>query len=179
MRAVQTADVLARDLLVPHDAVLTDRRLLARRLSCLTGMAKRRALERFGQESYLEWRYAVDRCPRPASPEQAAAWRWRPTPKIVEEETLVAGESFREVVRRVEPLWEEVVQPALAKGRGVLVIAHGDSLRALRAVVEQLTGDALADGSITPAQPLVYSATPDGRITGPGQYVEVLKPRGT
>ena len=173
-RAAQTAEIVGKALSVPDDAVLTDSRLLARGLGCLTGMAKRRALEKFGHDSYLEWRYAVDGCPPDATPEQAAGWRWRPSPDVVDDRMLSAGESFRDVVGRVEPLWAEVVQPALAAGRTVLVVAHGDSLRAFRAVAEGLTGEVLGDGSITPAQPLVYRTGADGRVTGPGQYVEDL-----
>ena len=98
-------------------------------------------------------------------------WRWGGGAPPA---TLTAGESLRQVVDRIEPLWLQTVQPALAAGRGVLVVAHGDSLRAFRAVAEGLTGEVLGDGSITPAQPLVYRTDSDGRPTGAGRYVEDL-----
>lgn len=173
-RATQTAQTVADRLHVPTIARVNDSRLLPRGLGCLTGLAKRRALERFGHDSYLEWRYALDGCPPPASHEQAASWQWRPTPDLVDDDALLTGESLRDVVTRVTPVWLETLRPELAAGRTVLVVAHGDSLRGLRVVVENLTGEALRDGSLTPAQPLVYRMTAAGGITGPGRYIEVL-----
>lgn len=173
-RASRTAEVVARTLSVPREAVLTDDRLLPRGLGCLTGLAKRRALERYGHDAYLEWRYAVDGRPPPATVAQAAGWPWRPPGELVDDAALIAGESLRDVIGRVEPVWTQTVRPALAAGRGVLVVAHGDSLRAFRAVVEGLAGASLADGSITPAQPLLYVTGGDGHVVGPAQYVEDL-----
>ncbi|HEX3005421.1 2,3-bisphosphoglycerate-dependent phosphoglycerate mutase [Cellulomonas sp. SG140] len=173
-RALQTAGVVADGLGVPQDDRVIDARLRARGLGRLTGLAKRRALEKFGRDSYLEWRYALDGCPPPATPEQATTWQWSPPADLVDAETLRAGESLRDVIARVRPVWTDAVQPALRAGRNVLLVAHGDSLRALRAVLEDVASDRLGDSSITPAQPLVYGCRTDGRIVGPGRYVEDL-----
>ncbi len=171
LRAVRTADVVAEYLGLDGDARSTSWRLAARDLGCLTGMVKRRAMERFGEQQYSRWRYAIDGIPSPAIPTQIEAWRWRPDPRLVNDLPFGEGESLRNVIERVTPLWRDELRPALARGRSVLVVAHGDSLRALRAEIEDPDCDDLSGFEVIPSQPLVYAIDGDGGICRSPRYL--------
>ena len=131
-----------------------------------------RAVELFGAESMSEWRFSTDGRPPAASPERIRALPWRPDADVVEHLPFGEGESLRQVEDRLRPLWEDELRPALAAGRTVLVVAHTDSLRALRRVVEgrdQDEGDTLR---VVPAQPLAYRTDGAGNVIPPALYLE-------
>ena len=171
-RAVQTADAVDARLGRPDTPRVTTWRLAARDLGCLTGVAKPRAIELFGAESMSEWRFSTDGRPPAASPERARSLPWRPGADVVDHLPFGEGESLRQVEDRLTPLWQDELQPALAAGRTVLVVAHTDSLRALRRVVEgreQDEGDTLR---VVPAQPLAYRVDAAGDVIAPALYLE-------
>lgn len=171
-RAVQTVDAIAERLGMRDLWRLVSWQLAARDLGCLTGVAKPRAVDRFGAERMTEWRFSTDGQPPAATPEQVASWPWRPAAEVVEHLPFGEGESLRHVEERLRPLWAEDLRPALAAGRTVLVVAHTDSLRALRRVVEgrdQDEGDTLR---VVPAQPLAYRVDAAGDVIAPAFYLE-------
>ncbi|MBN9375785.1 MAG: 2,3-bisphosphoglycerate-dependent phosphoglycerate mutase [Cellulomonas sp.] len=171
-RAAQTADAVLARLGQAGVSRLVSWRLAARDLGCLTGVAKPRAVELFGAESMSQWRFSTDGKPPAASPERIRALPWRPDADVVEHLPFGEGESLRQVEDRLRPLWEDELRPALAAGRTVLVVAHTDSLRALRRVVEgrdQDEGDTLR---VVPAQPLAYRTDPAGDVIPPALYLE-------
>ncbi len=171
-RAVQTADAVLARLGRPDVSRLVSWRLAARDLGCLTGVAKPRAVERFGAESMAEWRFSTDGHPPAASPERVRSLPWLPDASVVDHLPFGEGESLRQVEDRLRPLWENDLRGALAAGRTVLVVAHTDSLRALRRIVEgrdQDEGDTLR---VVPAQPLAYRVDGVGNVIPPALYLE-------
>ena len=81
------------------------------------------------------------------------------------------GESLRHVEERLAPLWTEL-RARLAAGKNVLVVAHTDSLRALRRVVEGRDQDAGDTLRVVPAQPLAYRTDGAGNVIPPALYLE-------
>ncbi len=172
LRAVQTADALLARLGQPAVARLVSWRLSARDLGCLTGVAKPRAIDKFGAEALTEWRFSTDGHPPAASPERLRSLPWLPAADVVTGLPFGEGESLRHVEERLRPLWQDELRPALAAGRTVLVVAHTDSLRALRRVVEgreQDEGDTLR---VVPSQPLAYRVDASGDVMPPALYLE-------
>lgn len=142
-------------------------RLAERDYGNLTGVPKHEAKERLGAEGYIKVRRTLDGAPPPSTPDQAAAWQdlaytepgsGLPTPG--------SSESLRDVVARVEPLWEEA-RALLADARTVLVVGHGNSLRALCALIDRLTPAEIEHLNLPPGQPLVYTSS-SGRLTPRG-----------
>ena len=66
------------------------------------------------------------------------------------------GESLEQTRRRMEPYIEEVIQPELLQGRDVLVVAHGNVLRAFTMILENLSEEEVFKVEIQNAQPIVY-----------------------
>ena len=70
---------------------------------------------------------------------------------------------MHDVIERVRPCWEQGIRSRLRTGLSVLVVAHGNSLRALCALIDELDEDELEALNLPAGQPLQYDTTPDGR----------------
>ena len=66
------------------------------------------------------------------------------------------GENLKVTLERVLPFWEDQIAPALLSGKRVLVVAHGNSLRALAKHIEGISDADIMDLEIPTGQPLVY-----------------------
>lgn len=136
-RALDTATIV-RDAWAPPVEITIDGRLDERDYGVLTGMSKSAVRERWGDEWFLRWRRSV----RIAPP---------------------GGESLAEVIVRVRDLWTETLVPLLHRGGTAIVVAHGNSLRALCAVVDGLSDDEVQELNIPTGQPLLYRIHVNGR----------------
>jgi 2,3-bisphosphoglycerate-dependent phosphoglycerate mutase len=102
----------------------------------LQGMNKAEAAARFGAEQVRLWRRSYDVRPP-------------------------GGESLADTAARVLPYWEGHILPDLRAGRNVLVVAHGNSLRALVMHLDGLTRAQVLDLEIPTGVPLLYELTPE------------------
>jgi 2,3-bisphosphoglycerate-dependent phosphoglycerate mutase len=173
LRARRTADLLLAGLgLVGVPEVVTWR-LLERDYGRLTGLAKADARVLLGEEAFFTLRRTMQGRPPAASAEQAASW---PLAPVADSGPLVpgVGESLADVVERVGPVWSRTILPALASGRVVFVVAHGNSLRALSAIMEPLADDETERLNIPAGHPLVYYFGPDGLVPRGGRYLDAV-----
>jgi 2,3-bisphosphoglycerate-dependent phosphoglycerate mutase len=69
---------------------------------------------------------------------------------------LPASESLKDTLARVKPYWEQRVAPELAAGRNVLVVAHGNSLRAMVKMLDGISDAAIVELNIPTGVPLLY-----------------------
>ena len=69
---------------------------------------------------------------------------------------LPATESLKTTLDRVRPFWEEYVAPDLAAGRNVLIAAHGNSLRALVKMLDEVSAEDITGFNIPTGIPLSY-----------------------
>lgn len=158
-RARRTAELLtdAIDRPVP---VRDDWRLVERDYGCLTGMAKHRARTELGPEGFVTVRRTRHGRPAPLAVEVAGGLDLY-EPGVPELVRAGAGESLDDVVRRVAPLWP-VVRDVARSGGVVVVVAHGNSLRALSVVVDGLDDDEVLHLNLPAGEPLVYRVGPAG-----------------
>src|SRR5207237_6897692 len=74
------------------------------------------------------------------------------------------GESLADTAARVLPYWESRILPDIKAGRNVLVVAHGNSLRALVMHLDGLTPEQVVELEIPTGVPLLYEMTRDGTV---------------
>jgi 2,3-bisphosphoglycerate-dependent phosphoglycerate mutase len=67
-----------------------------------------------------------------------------------------ATESLKDTVARFLPYWNDTIAPAITQGQRVLIVAHGNSLRALVKHLDGISDEAIADLNIPTGIPLVY-----------------------
>jgi 2,3-bisphosphoglycerate-dependent phosphoglycerate mutase len=172
-RARRTAEAVIAELGI--DVPLVARwRLEERDYGVLTGMAKHQVRERFGADKFFEWRRTLHGKPPAARPEDVAGWGLVST-RPPGMRAPGSGESLHDVIERVRPCWEGEIREALRAGRCVLVVAHGNSLRALCALIDDLDEDELEALNLPQGQPIVYDVVSDdgGVVPGSGRYIDV------
>ena len=157
-RAAQTAAIVAAALQLPASRIATDWRLTERNYGALTGRHKDDVRAEAGEEQFLAWRRSVDTAPPAMSDEQFALFRDTTLFRGLPARALTRTESLRDVSVRIREFDAEQVVPLLAAERTVLVVAHGNSLRAYCAVLERLDKSAIHRLNLPTGHPLVYQA---------------------
>ena len=140
-RAIDTATLALetaglRDLPTVRDAALNERMY-----GDLQGLNKAEAAKKWGDEQIRQWRRSYDVRPP-------------------------GGESLADTAARVMPFWESHILPDLEAGLNVLVVAHGNSLRALVMRLDGLDREQVLKLEIPTGAPLLYEIGPDGRVLG-------------
>lgn len=172
-RAIQTANIAlgAADLLwLP---VTRSWRLNERHYGALQGKDKAQTREEFGDEQFMLWRRSYDVPPPPLPDDdeysQAGDQRYAALPP----ELLPRTECLKDVVGRMLPYWYDSIVPDLAAGRTVLVVAHGNSLRALVKHLDGVSDEAIAKLNIPTGIPLRYELDGDFKpVVAGGEYLD-------
>jgi 2,3-bisphosphoglycerate-dependent phosphoglycerate mutase len=108
----------------------------------------------------LQWRRSYRT--RPPSSEDNSVFEDDPRYAELRPIDLPLTESLADVEARMIPYWNSSVLPALVCGRNVLVVAHGNTLRALTKHIEGLSDTAVESLEIPTARPRVYDVESDG-----------------
>jgi 2,3-bisphosphoglycerate-dependent phosphoglycerate mutase len=172
-RAIETAQLAlaAADLLwLP---VSRSWRLNERHYGALQGKNKAQTREEFGDEQFMLWRRSYDVPPPPIADDhplsQARDQRYAQLPP----ELLPRSECLKDVLHRLLPYWYDWLVPDLAAGRTPLVVAHGNSLRALVKHLDGISDTEIAGLNIPTGIPLVYELDSDFRPKqAGGQYLD-------
>ena len=69
---------------------------------------------------------------------------------------LPASECLKDTVDRFLPYWHKVIKPEIVSGKRVLIVAHGNSLRALVKYLDQISDEDIVGLNIPTGVPLVY-----------------------
>ena len=155
-RAVDTATLALATLGQPWLPVERSWRLNERHYGALQGLDKKATTELHGPEQTKLWRRSYDVPPPPVAwddpehPAQDARYRRLPP------DVLPSTECLKDVVARVLPYWHDVVVPQLRAGLVPLVVAHGNSLRALVKHLEHISDADIAELNIPTGGPRRY-----------------------
>ncbi len=131
-------------------------RLNERHYGALQGLGKAEAAERYGEDQVRRWRKDYRARPPEIEP---ADWRYPGHDARyagLGREELPLAESIEDVSRRLLPYWFGAIVPAVKGGGRALVVAHGNSLKALVKHLDGLSDEEVADLQIPPGNPLVY-----------------------
>lgn len=131
-------------------------RLNERHYGNLQGLNKAETAAKYGEQQVLIWRRAYAIAPDPLPPGDPRSSVNDPRYKHLKPEEIPATECLKDTVARVLPFWNDSIAPAIARGRRVLVAAHGNSLRALVKYLDNISDDDIVGLNIPTARPLVY-----------------------
>jgi phosphoglycerate mutase (EC 5.4.2.1) len=106
-------------------------RLNERHYGALQGLDKAETLERHGEEQLNVWRRSYDIPPPPMALDDPHHPRHDPLYAKLDPRALPSTESLKTTLDRVLPYWHDVLAPAMQRGERLLVVAHGNTLRAL------------------------------------------------
>ena len=154
-RSVQTANLALEAAGWQWLPVRRSWRLNERHYGALQGKDKAQTRREFGDEQFMLWRRSYD-VPPPAL-EGAALDEQQADPRYaLLGEASPRTECLKDVVERLLPYWQDVILGSVAAGQTVLIVAHGNSLRALVKHLDGMSEDAIVALNIPTAVPLVY-----------------------
>ena len=133
-----------------------DWRLNERHYGGLQGLNKSELADHYGEEKVKAWRRGFDVRPPPVSLTDPRHPRHDVRYRGLSMDRLPGTESLEDTLRRVMEVWDERVLPRIRAGKRILVVAHGNTLRALIKHLEDIPTEDLAELNIPTGIPLVY-----------------------
>ncbi|MHB1120094.1 MAG: 2,3-diphosphoglycerate-dependent phosphoglycerate mutase [Bellilinea sp.] len=123
----------------------------------LQGLNKAETARKFGDEQVLIWRRSYDTPPPPLSLDDERHPRFDRRYAKVDPAVLPATESLKITLERVMPYWEKSIAPRLQAGEKILIVAHGNSMRALVKYLDHISDEDIVGLNIPTGVPLAYS----------------------
>ncbi|MCO5240415.1 MAG: 2,3-diphosphoglycerate-dependent phosphoglycerate mutase [Chitinophagaceae bacterium] len=131
-RAEETLSVILGEIDQMQLPVVKSAALNERNYGALQGLNKAEVSEKYGAHQVAAWRRSYDIRP----PE---------------------GESLKDTAGRVIPYYQQEIEPLLIADKNILVVAHGNSLRALMMYLEKISPEKIADVDIPTGAPRIYT----------------------
>jgi len=138
-RAQHTTRLALEAMGAANAPVVKDMRLNERDYGDLSGLNKDEAVAKWGKEQVMIWRRSFD-IPPPG------------------------GESLRDTLARVLPYYCQDILPCVLRGESTIVVAHGNSLRALLMVLERATPETIPGIELDTGVPVVYRLNADSTV---------------
>jgi 2,3-bisphosphoglycerate-dependent phosphoglycerate mutase len=166
-RAIKTAWNVLETMDTLWLPVLPHWRLNERHYGGLQGLNKAETAAKYGEEQVKIWRRSYEVLPPALEGEALDLYLKDPRyAKRIEDTSCLKGESLATTLARVIPMWEDSIAPAIRAKRRVLVVAHGNSLRALIKHLTHMSNEDILQFNIPTAQPLVYDLAEDLSVLG-------------
>jgi 2,3-bisphosphoglycerate-dependent phosphoglycerate mutase len=140
-RAQRTVEIMLDEMSQRDIPVIGNQALNERDYGDLSGLNKDDARAKWGEEQVHVWRRSYDIAPP-------------------------GGESLRDTAARVLPYYIQDILPRVLRGERVLVVAHGNSLRALVMVLDRHTTDSITKLNIETGAPMIYRLNADSTVAG-------------
>jgi 2,3-bisphosphoglycerate-dependent phosphoglycerate mutase len=131
-------------------------RLNERHYGALQGLNKAQTVEQHGEAQVKLWRRSYDIPPPALSLDDPRHPRFDPRYADVDPARLPAAESLKDTLSRVLPYWESRIVPELRAEKTVLVVAHGNSLRALVKMLDMMSETDIVEFNIPTGIPILY-----------------------
>ena len=169
-RSIRTLWLIQEELDQMYLPVHTDWRLNERHYGALQGLNKQETAEKHGAEQVLKWRrgYAV----RPPALAEDDSTHPSADPRYNGFTNLPASESLADTLVRVQQWWDEILVPELRRGQRVLIVAHGNSLRAMVKFLDGMSEDEVLQLNIPTGIPMVYEFQDDLAVKGCSYLVD-------
>jgi len=167
-RAIETANATLGTADLAWLPVRRHWRLNERHYGALQGKNKAQTREEYGDEQFMAWRRSYDVPPPPMPDGDPLSQAGDPRYARLPDDLMPRSECLRDVVARLLPYWHDVIVPDLADGKVVLVVAHGNSLRAMVKHLDGIGDAEIAELNIPTGIPLVYELDEGYRPVEPG-----------
>ena len=155
-RSIKTSFIILDKLNQLYIPIIKDFHLNERHYGAIQGLNKKETSLKYGKKLVYDWRrsYSIpppkldeDDIRNPANIEQY---------KNIDKKELPLTESLEDTVKRLIPYFDREIIPEIKKGKNILVVAHGNSIRGLIKYFDKLSDDEIVNVDIPNAIPLVY-----------------------
>lgn len=171
-RAIRTANLALETAGRSWAPVRRSWRLNERHYGDLQGKDKAQTRARFGDDNFMLWRRSYDTPPPPIAPDNAFDTSADSRYAALAPDAVPQTECLADVVVRLLPYWYDAIVPDLRTGGTVLVVAHGNSLRAMVKHLDRIADADIAELNIPTGNPLVYELDEALRPAAPRRYLD-------
>lgn len=155
-RAIHTLDNILTSMDRVWLPVIKSWKLNERHYGALQGLNKAETAEKYGEEQVKIWRRSFDVKPPALEDSDERSAKNQAMYRNVDPALLPANESLETTIERAVPYFEEVIKPEMAAGKRVIIVAHGNSLRALVKYFDKMSDEDIIGVNIPTGTPLVY-----------------------
>jgi 2,3-bisphosphoglycerate-dependent phosphoglycerate mutase len=160
-RAIKTMWIVMEEMELEWIPVVRAWQLNERHYGALQGLNKSEMAMKFGEAQVKIWRRSYDVPPPALELDDPRHPRFDPRYAGLTPEELPACECLKDTVNRMLPYWHSTIAPMIKTGKRVLVVAHGNSLRALVKYLDNVSDDEIVSLNIPTGIPLVYELDGD------------------
>lgn len=136
--------------------VVKEWRLNERHYGALQGLNKAETAAQYGDAQVLTWRRSYDTPPPALEAGDSRCERSDPRYAHLAAGQVPLTECLKDTVARMMPFWNETLMPALKSGQSPVVVAHGNSIRALVKHLDGISDSDIVNLNIPNGTPLVY-----------------------
>lgn len=170
-RAIDTLQIIMDEMNLDVK-VIENYKLNERHYGALQGLNKDETIKKYGQEQVRLWRRSKDVRPPLLSVDDKRNPKF--DKKYIGINDLPLGENLEDTIKRVKEYYEDVIKKDLLNNKDVIVVAHGNSLRALIAYLENLNDEEIINLEIPTGKPICYIFDDNLKIIKK-DYVENMK----
>ncbi len=163
-RAIKTLWLVSEEMELEWVPVVKAVELNERHYGALQGRTRDEVAAQAGEEQVRLWRRGYQDIPPPLDLDDPRHPRFDRRYRDLPRDRLPSAESLADVSGRVVPFWIETIAPSIRSGKRVLVVSHGNALRALVKHLEEISDDGIAAVEIPTGIPIVYELDPDLRM---------------
>ena len=153
-RATRTLWIMLEEMGLTWMPVINAWELNERHYGALQGLNKSQVAAEYGEEQVQIWRRSYDTPPPALNDDDERHPRFEIRYASVSD--LPASESLKDTLLRVKPYWQTKIIPSLLGNQDVLIVAHGNSLRAMVKMIENISDEEIVDFNIPTGIPLAY-----------------------
>lgn len=160
-RAIKTLWIALEEMDLMWIPVFRSWRLNERHYGALQGLNKAETAEKHSMEQVQIWRRSYDVRPPALRADDPRYPGNDPRYADLQADDIPLTECLKDTVERFLPYWHDTIAPAVRSGRRVLIVAHGNSLRALVKYLDDIPSEKIVGMNIPTGIPLVYELKED------------------
>jgi 2,3-bisphosphoglycerate-dependent phosphoglycerate mutase len=160
-RAIRTLWLVLDKMELMWIPVYRDWRLNERHYGALQGLNKSAMVTKFGMAQVQLWRRSYDTRPPALTMDDPRHPRFDVRYRELSPNEIPDAECLKDTLKRFLPYWLEHIMPAVRSGKSVLIVAHGNSLRALVKYLDSVSDVDIVEMNIPTGIPLVYELDED------------------
>lgn len=156
-RAIRTLWIILDNMNLMWVPIKHDWRLNERHYGALQGLNKKEIIQQYGEDQVLIWRRSYRVRPISLTCNNTDVICKNSCYTYLKNKPFVPlSESLHDTFKRVVVFWKEFVKPSIYKNEKVMIVAHGNSLRALIKYLDNISDDKIVHLNVPNAQPLIY-----------------------
>jgi len=155
-RAINTLKICLKHLKTINNEVIYHWRLNERHYGNLQGLNKSQTARKYGEEQVMKWRRSYDIPPPLMDYDDKRHPKHDILYKDIDPKKLPSSESLKDTLERVKPLWVNQIIPNIKKGRNIIIVAHGNSLRAIVKILKKISNKDIIHLNIPTGVPYIF-----------------------